>query len=196
MPENKRNININNNGSNPGLMVGQHYGPLILQLPNNVKIPSHLALIVKTLSSVCFIPETSNIQDLSIYKTEDKLLYNCVIQYREIINEYAKYYPHCDKAMNLYDDSNIGSKNRILFWVKICYLEYKGALMRSNDNVPEIDIVRTNSDLLISKVAQRIKDTILQSVDCVNINYEDLELGIYCFVCYCFMECKILEKPI
>lgn len=197
MSQNEKDISLENSGSNSGVIVAQHNGPMILHLQNSVKIPSHLATIVKTLGLVCAVPESDNPQTFSVFRPEDKLAYNCVIQYREIINEYAIYYTHSDNAMNLYDNSNIGSKNRILLWVKTCYLECKGELMKSKKaDESEIELVRKNADYIINKVAQRIKETILQSADCTNINHEDLELGVYCFICYCFMKCKILEKPI
>jgi hypothetical protein len=197
MQKNEKDISLENSGSNSGVIVAQHNGPMILQLQNNVKIPSHIAIIVKTLGPVCFATERGNSQPLYVFKPEDKLKYNCVIQYKEIINEYAIYYTHCDSAMNLYDNSNIGSKSRILLWVKTCYLECKGELIKSKkDDELDIDVVRNNSDLLISKVIQRVRDIIMQSIDSTYISQEDLELGIYCFICYCFMECKILEKPI
>ena len=190
-------INLENTGTNPGIMVGQNFGSITLQMQNQVKMPSHIGTIVKSLGSVSINSLKSTDLSLLEFKPEDKLTYNCVIQYRGIIEEYAKYYPICDDVMNLYDNSNLGSKNRILLWIKTCYLEHKGELMKTKGKDElEIDVIRGKADDLISKVIQHVRETVLQSAESNDTKQEDLDYGIYCFTCYCFMECHILEKPI
>lgn len=60
----------------------------------------------------------------------------------------------------------------------------------------EMDIVRENADNIIEKVKQHILKVVRESGEMEVTYQEDMELGIECFTCYCFMECKILEKPL
>lgn len=191
-------VSVDNSGDNSGILVAMNAGTINYNLSNNVRIPSQIATIVKTLGSVCIDDEYIQPLDLAVFKPDEKIEYNCVIKYSEIIKEYAIYYSQCEDTMNLYDNSNIGSKKRILRCIRNWYLKFKGELrlLFKNDDQQDIEIVRSNADSLIDKVAEKIKDTILQSSNSIETNHEDMELGIVCFVCYSFMKCKLLEKPL
>lgn len=60
----------------------------------------------------------------------------------------------------------------------------------------EINIIRKNADRIIDMVNDKIYDVVVNSKGVEEADREGIELGISCFTCYCFMECKILEKPI
>ena len=77
------------------------------------------------------------------------------------------------------------------------YLEEKGNLISSlkDADKEEIEIIRENSDYLIDRVKERILNVINRS-DISGTYIEDIETGVAYFVCYCFIECKILEKPV
>lgn len=57
----------------------------------------------------------------------------------------------------------------------------------------EINIIRENSDDIIDMVKERILRAVVDSHE--SMYREDMVQGIACFTCFCFMECKILEKP-
>lgn len=191
-------VSVDNRGDNSGILVAMNTGTINYQLKNTVRIPSQIATIVKTLGTVCIDDDDMKPFNLAVFKPDEKIEYNCVIKYSEIIKEYAIYFSQCEDAMNVYDNSNIGSKNRILRCVRNWYLKFKGELLLlfKNDAQQDIEIVRCNADSLIDKVSEMIKDIILQSSNSFETNHEDMELGIICFVCYSFMKCKILEKPL
>lgn len=191
-------VSVDNSGDNSGIMVGINMGTINYQLQNSIRIPSQIATIVKTLGTIYIDDEDINTSNIAVFKTDDKIEYNCVIKYSEIIREYAIYYSQCEDTMNLYDNSYIGSKKRILRWIRNMYLEFKGELLLifKDDAQQDIEIVRSNADSLIDKVAEKIKETILQSSNSNETNHEDMDLGIACFVCYSFMKCKLLEKPL
>jgi len=191
-------VGIDNSGDNAGVIVAMNTGTINYQLQNSIKIPSKIATIVKTLGAVCVDEDDPQPLSFAAFKPDEKIQYNCVIKYDQIIREYATYFSQCEDAMNLYDNSNMGSKSRILRCIKNWYLEFKGELLLffKDDNKQDIEIVRNNADLLIDKVSQKVRDIILQSSNSIELNHEDMDLGITCFVCYCFMKCKILEKPL
>jgi hypothetical protein len=192
------NMKVDNSGTNEGVLVGINTGTINYLLQEAIKIPSLISSVVKTLGSVCIEDDTVVPSlDLSTYKPDEKIEYNCVIKYKEIIKEHAAYYTYCDDTLNIYDDSNMGSKAKILRCVRNWYLESKGQMLlelkKSKD--ADIDKIRNNADFLIESVINKIKQVIYESNNIIDSNIEEITIGITCFVCYCFMKCKILEKP-
>ncbi len=195
---NKSIATINNSGTNNGAQVAVNYGTINLNLSESKKLPSLISSIVKSLSSACIeIEDYDSVTDLSAFKPDEKIRYNDVIKYKQIIIEHSTYFTPCDSIMDIFDDSNLGSKAKILHCVKNWYQECKGQLLLELKNYKETDIekIRNNSDLLIDSVKAKITDAVYSSCDVGNISIEEISIGITCFTCYCFMKCKILEKP-
>lgn len=198
----RRKYDIQNTGGNQGIIVGENSGniTLSLDLKGVVKLPSSISQIVQVLGELCYgeKEEEDSRLDFQQYKMNEKLEYNSVVEYKPIIEEFSSYYYMCDNYLNIYDDSNIRGKTKILRWVHMSYLRAKGKVLSENRGTgeKEIDIIRRNSDRIIHIVSDKIYDIVVNSKGIEKIDIEDIELGIACFTCYCFMECKILEKPI
>jgi hypothetical protein len=193
----RMDLQVENSGNNKGVMVAENNGNIFLSMVETKRIPSLISKIVQTLGTVCLDDdEISKSNAPEVFRVDEKIEYNAVLRYREIINEYAIYYDLCEQYLDIYDNSNIRGKKRILKCVKLWYLEEKGHLLDKfrNAGLVQMDIIRENSDCIIDAVKKRICDTVIQDM---NEEYyiEDLEIGVACFTCYCFMKCKILEKP-
>lgn len=195
----KNDYKVENSGDNQGLIIGQNTGNITVSLQKAVKIPSLISTVVKSLGVVCSTEDfqTSNANPQE-FKPDEKIEYNCVIRYRDIIKEFSAYYSICEKYLNAYDDSNIRGKAKILRCVHLWYLDAKGEVLAENkdSDKSEIELVRQNSDRIIEVVKNKIYQTVENSNEIDTMYIEDLELGIACFTCFCFMECKILEKPL
>ena len=191
--------NVDNNGENLGVMVGNNSGNISVNIERVTKMPSLISNLVKLLGNACVDEEapTGAINMLG-FRPDDKIEYNCVVIYKDIIKEYAAYYSTCENYLNAYDDSNIRGKAKILKCVHTWYLHAKGEIILQNRLLEkgEMDIVRENADKIIEKVKQHILKVVRESGEMEVTYQEDMELGIECFTCYCFMECKILEKPL
>lgn len=190
---------IESSGTNNGVMVASNSGVINLNCENIVRIPSIISCIVKAMADL-EAPDVKSGDAINLkpYKPEEKIEYNHVIKYKDIIKEYAGYYTYCNETMDIYDNSNLGAKNKILRLVYNWYLEAKGELIRNNQNtkMSDIEIIRANSDQLIDSVKSKIYDISIKYSTVYNTCIEDIELGVRCFTCFCFMECKILEKPL
>lgn len=190
---------IENSGDNQGIIVGQNTGTINISIKRVVKIPSLISTVVKSLGEICSQDEyNEKVDNLQEYRPDEKIEYNCVIKYKEIINDFSAYYAVCDNHLNVYDDSNIRGKAKILKCVRLWYLQAKGEIVAENiqSERSEIEIVRQNSDRIIDMVKSRIYDAVVGAKEFDTMYMEDIELGIECFTCFCFMECKILERPI
>ena len=124
---------IQNSGENSGVMVGSNSGSINVTLSKAVKIPSLIPNLVKLLGNIC-IEEEYFASDASTqeFKPDDKIEYNGVIVYREIIKEFSAYYFTCDSYLNVYDDSHIRGKAKILKCVHMWYLRAKGQVLSEN----------------------------------------------------------------
>lgn len=183
--------------ANQGLVVGENHGN-IYNYGNATKMPSLIADIVKAMANVDECNPKNSIEPLvSAFKPDEKIKYNSVVKYKEIITEHATYYSQCEEILNILDDSNIGTKSKILRCVKNWYLEAKGEVLikKHADDLLDIDIVRMCSDDLIDKVKEKIFAVAINYAQS-DTSVEEVELGVVCFTCYCFMECRILEKPL
>lgn len=195
----KNEFKIENSGENQGIIVGQNRGNINLSIQRVVKIPSLIATVVKTLGAMCVQEDYhDNADNLQEYRPDEKIEYNRVVKYKEIINEFSAYYSTCENYLNIYDDSNICGKARILKCVRVWYLQAKGEIIAENIQTGKSDIeaVRQNSDRIIDMVKDKIRDAVMGAKEFESVYIEDIELGIECFTCFCFMECKILERPI
>ena len=174
---------VENCGDNSGVMVANNNGSIYFTMQKAIRIPSLISNVVKVLGNVCIDEEYSasrvNIQE---FKPDDKI----------------EYYSTCDNYLNAYDDSNIRGKAKILKCVHMWYLRAKGQIMLEYKAAEksEMEIIRENSDRIIDMVKEQILQVVQSSREMDSIYQEDLDLGIACFTCYCFMECKILEKPL
>lgn len=191
------NIAMENNGINNGIMLARNDGIINLTLQEVTKLPSLISPIIMTLGTKCLDDSYEGNFELDFFEVEKKLEYNKVIKYKDIIKENSLYFTLCDDELNIYDNSNIGSKKKILRCVKNWYLEHRGQIFLDLRDIikDDIDKVRDNADYLIDKVKQSIIDNVIQSLN-FNLSSEELDLGVTCFTCYCFMKCKILEKPL
>ena len=90
-------VEAGNSGTNSGIIVAQNDGTINIQRPPSlVKLPSHITTIIKNLGEICFEEDNLKItDDLVIFKTEDKIRYNNVIKYRDIIKNYSQFYTMC-----------------------------------------------------------------------------------------------------
>jgi len=195
----KKQIKTENSGENQGLIVGENSGNINVSIQKVIKIPSLIATVVTRLGEICVQDYYSDtIDNFQEYKPDEKIEYNCVVKYKEVIKEFSAYYSICENYLNAYDDSNICGKAKILKCVRVWYLQAKGEIIAENvkTNQSEIEIVRQNSDRIIDMVKIKIRDAVMGAKEFESVYIEDIELGIECFTCFCFMECKILEKPI
>ena len=193
-----KNVQVQNDGQNSGIMVAENYGDINVKINKAIKIPSLIANLVKLLGDTYLDEEIEDINDFRAYKINEKIEYNCVIKYKPIIEKFSIYYSVCENHLNVYDNLHVQGKTKILRCVNLKYLNVKGEILRQNkeSKQSEIEIIKENSDEIIDKVVSNIKETIIASGEFDSITIEEIELGLACFICFCFMECEILEKPI
>lgn len=194
----RNDCKIDNSGNNQGLIVAENKGNIEVSIKNAVRIPSLISTVVKSLGEVCSNDDIESTFDSKEFKPDEKIGYNCVFKYKDIIKYFSAYYSVCEEYLNAYDDSNMRGKAKILNCVYLWYMKAKGSVLLESKSIgkKDMDIIRQNSDRLIDMVQDKIYETVKAANEIDAMFIEDMELGVACFTCYCFMECKILEKPL
>lgn len=116
MIDKKRNFTITNTGENNGLMTGDVYGGITyIQPENTVSTFSLIPSLIEKLAELANVDDEDmersyklNPIDLMSYTIEEKIKYNDVIKYKELIREYSLYGSICEQAFNIIDNNNVG----------------------------------------------------------------------------------------
>lgn len=183
--------------SNSGIAAGHienvtYYAPNPQQIKNSV-----MANILKAMLDQGSFSENNENASLIPYDIGAKIEYNHIVKYKELFDDCATYYSICYKIVNSLDNERIGSKQTILNSIHNKYLLIKGSFIKkySNSGASEKAIIQSHSDDILDTIflfynSEAHKYSILSGY-----SYEEIEINIQAFLTYCFIECKILERP-
>lgn len=193
----------NNFDSNSGIIANTVNGGIHLNIEKRKRIPSLLPKFIEVLTNLyqnSTLDRETEILNTQPYTIEEKIDYNDIILYREIIEEYYIYYPICESSFESLRHIDENSKKKILTDINEIYrgikLEYMDQCSKFENPLEEIKkLIRKNADNIIKKVQDKIKSRIVNSYDGEAFNEQDLVICLNIFVCYALGECKILERP-
>lgn len=189
----------NNYSENRGVMARDINGPVTINnmYGNMKRLPALMPKFIEKLAELVgdnrYITDTI---DVDIYDIEDKIEYNELKLYKDIVDDYGEYHYVCNLALKSINTVCRSAENKILREVSEMYKSEKRNLiyMISNQG-SKMDVIRKNSDMIIDNIKGKLIEKIRSSYSEECIYEEDLELCSSIFVCYCFVKCKILEKP-
>ena len=153
-----------------------------------VKNPSALNVIVGFVGNRIFgdaiKEEPTNAPD-----TEDKILYNNVILFKPVIEEYAVYQGKLNKLYEEIEKQGSTKKEFVLQNIKSIYLKEKG-------KYENIEGIRANADIIIENVENQLWKIIENSSNPVlDLPIEAIKIGLLIILVDAFMRCNILEEP-
>lgn len=153
-----------------------------------VKNPSALNIIIGYVGSRIFesiiISEPTNAPD-----TEDKILYNNVILFKPIIEEYAVYQGKLNKIYEEIEKQGSTKKEFVLQNIKTIYLKQKGKYR-------DIEDIRANADNIIENIEKELWKIIDNSNNPNgDLPIEAIQIGLLIIMVDAFMRCNILEEP-
>jgi hypothetical protein len=121
--------------------------------------------------------------------TEDKILYNNVVRFKLIIEEYSRYQGWLSKIYEEIEIHGSAKKEMILRNIKYIYLLEKS-------NYGSIDEIRANADNIIEKVKNELWKIIESSHNTnADMPFEAIQIGLLIILVDAFMRCNILEEP-
>ena len=146
------------------------------------KNPSALNDIIKLIGNKLFDTQVSDVQTAP--NPQKKILYNNIIRYKPIIEEYKVYQGKLNKLYEEIEKAGSTRKEFLLLNIKNIYLKERA-------DFDTIDKIRTNADNIID----RIKDTLWELVENTDLDRETIEVALIILIVDAFMRCNILEEP-
>lgn len=141
-------------------------------------------LIGLKMDEVLDLPEAINAPN-----PDEKILYNNIIRYKSIIQEFASYQGKLNK---IYEEiEKVGSTKKILVLhnIKMLYHNVK-------KDYPQMEDVKKNADSIFDKVIEKIWENIDDAPNKINeFDKETIEFSLMIVVVDAFMRCNILEEP-
>ena len=163
----------------------------LLQAGKNIiaKHPAILSIVINQIGET-LIENDLDDNTKTAPSTDEKILYNNIINYKPIIEEYSIYQ---GKLNNIYEEiENQGSTKKafLLQNLKTLYLKEKG-------KYKDISEIRANADLIFENIENDIWEILERSSNLNNqLPIETLNIAILIVMVDAFMRCKILEEPI
>lgn len=163
----------------------------LLQSDKNLiaKYPSVLSAVINQVGAFHLEDEFDD-KSKTAPSTEEKILYNNVIKYKPIIEEYSVYQ---GKLNNIYEEiekQGSSKKDFLLQNIKTLYLREKGRFK----NIGEI---RGNADQIFENIENEIWKILEKSSNInIDLSIEALNIAVLVVMVDAFMRCKILEEPI
>lgn len=153
------------------------------------KYPSVLSILINQIGSSLLEDEFENIGKKAPI-TEEKILYNNVITYKPIIEEYSIYQGKLNRIYEEIEKQGSSKKSFLLQNIKSLYLKEKG-------KYGSVEVIRDNADLIFENIENEIW-RILESSSNLGpgLPFELIKMGILIVMVDAFMRCKILEEPI
>ena len=128
------------------------------------------------------------------YHIEDKITYNNLKIFTEIIKEYGTYGEKIDELYDEYDNSSPGFKKKILKYFKTKYILEKQNILMKNKNYEPLEIVKQNSDRIMQNIFEIFINELKKSNN-LKIDMEQIDACALAVICHAFISCRILEKP-
>lgn len=153
------------------------------------KYPSVLSILINQIGSSLLKDEILP-SAKKAPRTEEKILYNNVIIYKPIIEEYGIYQGKLNSIYEEIEKQGSSKKSFLLQNIKSLYLKEKGKYRDIND-------IRDNADLIFEDVESEIWN-ILETSSNLNpsLPIESLKIGVLIVMVDAFMRCKLLEEPV
>ncbi|TKC01727.1 hypothetical protein FA045_05595 [Pedobacter cryotolerans] len=116
-------------------------------------------------------------------------MYNNVILFKPIIEEYAVYQGKLNKLYEEIEKQGSTKKEFLLQNIKYIYLKEKG-------KYKDLEEIRSNADIIIENIEKELWKIIENSSNPIsNLPIEAIKIGLLIIMVDAFMRCNILEEP-
>jgi hypothetical protein len=121
--------------------------------------------------------------------TADKILYNNVVLFKPVIEEYAVYQGKLNKLYEEIEKQGSTKKEFVLQNIKSIYLKEKG-------KYKDLEEIKANADIIIENVENELWKIIENSSNPISdLPIEAIKIGLLIIMVDAFMRCNILEEP-
>lgn len=173
-----------------------------------VRSPSIFMNLVEMIASMDSFQDSCIQDDFSTYDIEGKIDFNDVIKYRSRIEDFYLYNNMIEKSYQALNEKMPAAREKSLNRINRYYRDCIGDLEIVNkESLKEIkckteknkafsQIIKDNSDEIISYVIEHVKKTCISALNATAVSIEEIEMHTEYIVFHAFVECKVLEKPL
>lgn len=144
-----------------------------------VRLESNLAAIITILARENWSRGDEAVEAIP-FSINSKIEFNDLNRFRDIIEEYAIYYPRIARIYADYDREGANKSLSVLNAIKQFYVSHKD---------------RFNNDNLFDKVIECVSEQVQESANFAPLPIEELDLCVYILVVDAFIRCKIFKNP-
>jgi len=179
----------------------QAFNDIVNNVTNNYnyvqkKLPSYLSQVIFHLDKSIGVNVEFKYPDRKLYEIEEKIKYNSVKKYKDIISEWGIYGAVIDDIYETLDNEKPNSKEKFLLNINLIYKNILGEYVKLNQSLSKANILENCSDDIIDSVLQKLESNFYKSAINGNLHVEDIQLCLTVIVCKAFIDCKILEVPV
>ncbi|MVN92037.1 ABC-three component system protein [Mucilaginibacter aquatilis] len=177
--------------------AGNQYAALrdINIVEQSAKITSNFSEIINILGEQLGVNDSADSLPSSPFSPEDKISYNNVTTYKEIIDEFKVFVGKLSMIYNEYDKQGLNTTANTLLNIKLTYLKIKSKLLKENPSKNAIDVIRENADGIFLEVENQLFNEIKNSSN-ITASRDVINISLQVIMIDAFMRCKILEEPI
>lgn len=158
------------------------------------KYPTILADIINILGTVLLYQDDFTFNNYKEYAISQKIEYNNLIRYRDIIDENKIYQGKLNAIYQEIENSGSPKKTILLKNISDCYSKIKGKYIFENQSQDPIEVIRNNSDNIFTDIENELLSEVDRSNN-IKAPLEEIKIGILIIMVAAFIDCKILEEP-
>jgi len=180
---------------------GSHNQQAGRDIINNFKIeeiekkPTRIAKIISLLSQEITDEIPDDYSAINFYDIADKISFNNVKKYKEIIDRYGFFGSIIENICNKLDTDKPNSKSRMFEYIKFLYIEEKNKICVGLNKEKCLEKIKENADNIIDAIRIKLIELINKSKGLDDVNQDDIDISLVSLVAVAFINCKILEKP-
>ena len=175
------------------VMKNEHEEDIKSKIDTSRTLNKHPSAIVEVIKLISAQELNQSDDSISIFKPEEKIEYNEINKYKDIIDEF---YPFQGRVNEVYNQIEAqGFKKEIaLTRIKTLYFEAKNNILSNNHSIVNI---KNNADALIDEVKKSLWNLWETSHNADSeLSIEAIEVSLNIIIVDAFMRCKILEAPV
>lgn len=162
----------------------------------HVHVSNISSIVAEALKDIAKISSSDDdgSNDTVAFGIDEKIEYNCVNTFREILDEYGQYGGQIDALYDEYDNNKPGFKKAVFKYFKNKYLLKKEKLRSADPKADPMSVIKANSDEILRDISEQFRAD-LKTANNLKLSIEELDTCVLAITCHAFIQCKILEKP-
>jgi hypothetical protein len=160
---------------------------LFSQKDTRSRSSSALSRVVQCIGKSCFNDETID-RSMQAPIPEEKISYNQIIRYKDIIREYVVYQERLNQIYGEIEKQGSRTKELVLRNIHTLYLKEKGKYLSFKE-------VQAHADTIIETIEGKLWNMVNDSSSDMDLEPEAIDMSILIVLVDAFIRCEVMEEP-